>query len=88
MVGSVNPRATLEILADAARWVSGAYYLTFPDASGPIRFVKLKSILRTVTRLLKLCQQLDGNDELAAAISRQADAVASQRIVNDIMPAR
>jgi xylose isomerase len=89
MVGSVNPRATLEFLWQMQRdGYQGAYYFdTFPDASGldPVREAEIN--IATVTRLLKLCQQLDGNDELAAAISRQ-DAVASQRIVNDIMLAR
>ena len=89
MVGSVNPRATLEFLWQMQRdGYQGAYYFdTFPDASGldPVREAEINIV--TVTRLLKLCARLNDNDELTSAISRQ-DAVASQRIVNDIMLAR
>ncbi len=89
MVGSVNPRATLEFLWQMQRdGYQGAYYFdTFPDASGldPVREAELNII--TVKRLLKLCDQLEGNAELTDAISRQ-DAVSSQQIVNDIMLAR
>lgn len=89
MVGSVNPRATLEFLWQMQRdGYQGAYYFdTFPDASGldPVREAEIN--IATVTRLLKLCARLNDNDELTSAISRQ-DAVASQRIVNDIMLAR
>jgi xylose isomerase len=89
MVGSVNPRATLEFLWQMQRdGYRGAYYFdTFPDASGldPIR--EAESNIATVTRLLRLCDQLHDNAALLAAIERQ-DAVASQQIVNDIMLAR
>ena len=89
MVGSVNPRATLEFLWQMQRdGYRGAYYFdTFPDASGldPIR--EAESNIATVTRLLRLCDQLNDNAALLAAIGRQ-DAVASQQIVNDIMLAR
>ena len=48
----------------------------------PIR--EAESNIATVTRLLRLCDQLHDNAALLAAIERQ-DAVASQQIVNDII---
>ncbi|HKM98639.1 MAG TPA: TIM barrel protein [Buttiauxella sp.] len=89
MVGSVNPRATLEFLLQMKRdGYKGAYYFdTFPDASGmdPVR--EAETNIATVTRLLKLCEKLENNPALNEAISRQ-DAVASQQIVNDVMLAQ
>lgn len=89
MVASVNPRATLEFLWQMQRdGYQGAYYFdTFPDASGldPVR--EAETNIATVKRLLKLCEKLNDNTELMAAISRQ-DAVASQQIINDIMLAK
>ena len=86
MVASVNPKATLEFLWQMKRdGYQGAYYFdTFPDASGldPVR--EAEANIATVTRLLKLCDKLDDNAELHAAISQQ-DAVASQLIINDIL---
>ncbi len=89
MVASVNPRATLEFLWQMQRdGYQGAYYFdTFPDASGldPVR--EAETNIATVKRLLKLCEKLNDNNELLAAIGRQ-DAVASQQIINDIMLAK
>ena len=89
LVASVNPRATLEFLWQMQRdGYQGAYYFdTFPDASGldPVR--EAETNIATVKRLLKLCEKLNDNNELLAAISRQ-DAVASQQIINDIMLAK
>ncbi|CAM3795367.1 hypothetical protein BS639_18080 [Rouxiella silvae] len=86
MVASVNPKATLEFLWQMKRdGYQGAYYFdTFPDASGldPVR--EAQANIATVKRLLKLCEKLDDNPALHAAISQQ-DAVASQLIINDIM---
>jgi len=86
MVASVNPKATLEFLWQMKRdGYQGAYYFdTFPDASGldPVR--EAQANIATVKRLLKLCEKLDDNQALHAAISQQ-DAVASQLIINDIM---
>jgi L-rhamnose isomerase len=89
MVASVNTRATLEFLWQMKKdGYQGAYYFdTFPDASGldPVREAEIN--IATVKRLLGLCDQLDGNNELALAIQNQ-DAVASQKIVNDILFAK
>ncbi|MGO4744201.1 TIM barrel protein [Serratia quinivorans] len=89
MVGSVNPRATLEFLLQMKRdGYKGAYYFdTFPDASGldPVR--EAETNIATVLRLLKLCEKLENNPALTEAISRQ-DAVASQQIVNNVMLAQ
>ncbi|AFE57191.1 xylose isomerase domain-containing protein TIM barrel [Rahnella aquatilis HX2] len=89
MVGSVNPRATLEFLLQMKRdGYKGAYYFdTFPDASGldPVR--EAETNIATVIRLLKLCEKLENNPALNEAISRQ-DAVATQQIVNDVMLAQ
>ncbi|WP_300003886.1 TIM barrel protein [uncultured Cedecea sp.] len=86
MVGSVNPRATLEFLWQMQRdGYQGAYYFdTFPDASGldPVR--EAETNIATVMHLLKMSEQLNNNSALLEAISRQ-DAVASQQIVNAIM---
>jgi len=86
MVASVNPKATLEFLWRMQRdGYQGAYYFdTFPDASGldPVR--EAEANIATVKRLLKLCEKLDDNQALRAAIGEQ-DAVASQLIINDIM---
>lgn len=86
MVGSVNPRATLEFLWQMQRdGYQGAYYFdTFPDASGldPVR--EAETNIATVMHLLKMSEQLNHNSALQEAISRQ-DAVASQQIVNAIM---
>jgi len=86
MVASVNPKATLEFLWQMQRdGYQGAYYFdTFPDASGldPVR--EAEANIATVKRLLKLCEKLDDNQALRAAIGEQ-DAVASQLIINDIM---
>jgi hypothetical protein len=85
-VASVNPKATLEFLWQMQRdGYQGAYYFdTFPDASGldPVR--EAEANIATVKRLLKLCEKLDDNQALRAAIGEQ-DAVASQLIINDIM---
>lgn len=89
MVGSVNPRATLEFIWQMQRdGYQGAYYFdTFPDASGldPVR--EAETNIATVKRFLKLSEKLNNNTELSDAIARQ-DAVTSQQIVNDIMLAR
>ncbi|WED25780.1 sugar phosphate isomerase/epimerase [Vibrio sp. DW001] len=86
MVASVNSRATLEFLLQMKRdGYQGAYYFdTFPDASGldPVREAELN--IKTVKRLLNICEDLEKSKELQDAISQQ-DAVTAQYIVDDIM---
>ena len=86
MVGSVNIRATIELIYKLRQAnFDGAYYFdTFPDASGmdPVREAEVN--IETVHRFIKMADKLAAMPELAEAISHQ-DSPASQKIVNDVI---
>ncbi len=89
MVGSVNLRATLELIYKLRKeHFDGAYYFdTFPDASGmdPVREAEVN--IETVLRLIALADRLAAMPELDEAIARQ-DSPATQKIVNDVILSR
>ncbi|MBO8416370.1 MAG: TIM barrel protein [Proteobacteria bacterium] len=86
MVGSVNLRATLELIYKLRKeHFDGAYYFdTFPDASGMDPVKEAEVNIQTVLRLIELADKLAAMPELDEAIARQ-DSPASQRIVNDLI---
>ncbi|MFO1075700.1 MAG: sugar phosphate isomerase/epimerase family protein [Geminicoccaceae bacterium] len=86
MVAAVHPRATLELLCQIRRdgYDGVLYFDTFPDASGLDPVAECAANIATVRRLLTIAARVDGDNRLSAALSRQ-DAVASQRIVNELM---
>ncbi|MEP0521122.1 MAG: sugar phosphate isomerase/epimerase family protein [Hyphomicrobiales bacterium] len=83
MVGSVNTKATLELLWQIKRdgYVGAIYFDTFPDASGldPVR--ECEANIATVEGLLKAVDRLQSDNRMNEAVANQ-DAVTSQQIVN------
>jgi sugar phosphate isomerase/epimerase len=86
MVGSVHMRSTLELLRQIRRdgYDGALYFDTFPDASGLDPVAECEANIATVNRLLKIADSLDADNRLGDAQARQ-DAVASQRIVNEVL---
>ena len=83
MVGSVNTKATLELLWQIRRdgYQGAIYFDTFPDASGldPVR--ECEANIETVEGLLHVADRLDADNRLGQAVAQQ-DAVSAQVIVN------
>lgn len=83
MVGSVNTKATLELLWQIRRdgYQGAIYFDTFPDASGldPVR--ECEANIETVEGLLRVADRLDADNRLGQAVAQQ-DAVSAQVIVN------
>ncbi|MGJ8584726.1 MAG: sugar phosphate isomerase/epimerase family protein [Marinosulfonomonas sp.] len=83
MVGSVNTKATLELLWQIRRdgYQGAIYFDTFPDASGldPVR--ECEANIATVEGLLRVADKLDADNRLGEAVAQQ-DAVSAQVIVN------
>lgn len=83
MVGSVNTKATLELLWQIRKdgYDGAIYFDTFPDASGldPVRECEMN--IETVQGLLRAADRLDADNRLNTAISKQ-DAITTQGIVN------
>ncbi|MBX3567827.1 MAG: TIM barrel protein [Rhizobiaceae bacterium] len=83
MVGAVHLRSTLELLHQIRRdgFDGALYFDTFPDVSGLDPVAECEVNIETVRRLLKVSEDLAGDNGLAEALALQ-DAVAGQRIVN------
>jgi L-rhamnose isomerase len=83
MVGSVNTKATLELLWQICKdgYDGAIYFDTFPDASGldPVR--ECEANIATVEGLLRAVDRLNADNRLGEAVALQ-DAVSSQQIVN------
>lgn len=83
MVGSVNTKATLELLWQIRKdgYDGALYFDTFPDASGldPVR--ECETNIATVEGLLSAVDRLEADNRLGQAVDNQ-DAVTSQQIVN------
>lgn len=83
MVGSVNTKATLELLWQIRKdgYQGAIYFDTFPDASGldPVR--ECEANIATVEGLLRVADRLDADNRLGQAVAKQ-DAVSAQVIVN------
>lgn len=83
MVGSVNTKATLELLWQIRKdgYDGAIYFDTFPDASGldPVR--ECEANIATVEGLLCAVDRLTADNRLTEAVATQ-DAVRSQHIVN------
>lgn len=86
MVGSVNTKATLELLWQIRKdkYDGAIYFDTFPDASGldPVR--ECEANIATVKGLLRAVDRLNADNRLLEAVATQ-DAVSSQQIVNAAM---
>ena len=83
MVGTVNLKATLELLWQVRRdgYTGPIYFDTFPDATGldPVR--ECEANIATCTVLLAAADRLESDNALSGAIARQ-DPIAAQQIVN------
>lgn len=86
MVGSVNTKATLELLWQIRKdgYDGAIYFDTFPDASGldPVR--ECEANIATVEGLLRAVDRLNADNRLSEAVVLQ-DAVSSQQIVNSAL---
>ena len=83
MVGSVNTKATLELLVQIQKdgYDGAIYFDTFPDASGLDPVAECEANIATVEGLLRAANRLNADTRLGEAVGRQ-DAVTSQQIVN------
>lgn len=83
MVGSVNTKATLELLWQIRKdgYDGAIYFDTFPDASGLDPVHECETNIETVQGLLRAVDRLDADNRLNSAIAKQ-DAVTTQGIVN------
>ncbi|MEO9651895.1 MAG: TIM barrel protein [Roseobacter sp.] len=83
MVGSVNTKATLELLVQIQNdgYDGAIYFDTFPDASGLDPVAECEANIATVETLLRAASRLTADNRLGHAIAQQ-DAVKSQQIVN------
>ncbi len=83
MVGSVNTKATLELLVQIQKdgYDGAIYFDTFPDASGLDPVAECEANIATVESLLRAADRLTADNRLGEAVGRQ-DAVTSQQIVN------
>lgn len=86
MVGSVNIRATIELIYKLRQEnFGGAYYFdTFPDASGMDPVKEAEVNIEMVNRFIKMADKLAAMPELQAAIDEQ-NSPASQKIVSDVI---
>lgn len=83
MVGSVNTKATLELLWQIRKdgYDGALYFDTFPDASGLDPVKECETNIATVEGLLVAVDRLEADNRLNEAMSQQ-DAVTTQQIVN------
>lgn len=83
MVGSVNTKATLELLWQIKKdgYEGAIYFDTFPDASGLDPVKECEANIATVKGLMAAIVRLEADNRLSDAIAKQ-DAVSSQIIVN------
>lgn len=86
MVGAVHLRSTLELLKQVRQdgYDGPLYFDTFPDNSGLDPVAECEANISTALRLMKIADRLDVDNRLSEALSNQ-DAVASQRIVNELL---
>ena len=83
MAGSVNTKATLELLWQMKKdgYDGVIYFDTFPDASGldPVR--ECECNIETVKGLMDVAERLNQDNRLGKALSEQ-DAITTQNIIN------
>lgn len=86
MAGSVNTKATLELLWQIKRdgYDGTIYFDTFPDASGLDPVKECECNIETVRSLMKVADQLEADNRLIKALTEQ-DAVTTQRIINSAL---
>ena len=86
MVGTVHPVATVELFCELDRigYDGVIYFDTFPDHSGLDPVEEARTNITVTERFREVARELAGNNQLAAAISRQ-DATMSQRIVAEAL---
>jgi xylose isomerase len=86
MAGSVHLVQTLELLyvLDRIGFSNAIYFDTFPDAVGLDPVNECGTNITAVEGMMRMVDKLRGNQQLAAAITRQ-DAVASQRILQSVL---
>jgi sugar phosphate isomerase/epimerase len=89
MVGAVHEQATLELLREVRRggFDGAIYFDTFPDASGLDPVAECAANIRTVRRMLRAVEQMDGDNRLADAQSRQ-DPITAQEIARTVLAGR
>ena len=83
MVGSVNIRATLELIWKLRKEnFNGSYYFdTFPDASGTDPVSECEANIQMVNKLIEIADKLNSDEDLEKAINMQ-DSPLSQLVVN------
>jgi xylose isomerase len=86
MVGAVHSIQTIELLRQIRRdgYDGAIYFDTFPDMTGLDPVHECEVNIKTVKRMLKIVDRLDGDNRLSGAIDRQ-DAVSAQAILQEAM---
>lgn len=86
MVGSVNTKATLELLWQIKKdgYDGAIYFDTFPDASGLDPVLECETNIATAQKLMAIADRLSADNGLTSAIAQQ-DAVTAQQIVNRVL---
>ncbi len=86
MVGAVHSIQTIELLRQIRRdgYDGAIYFDTFPDMTGLDPVHECEVNIKTVQRMLKVVDRLDGDNRLSGAIDRQ-DAVSAQAILQEAM---
>jgi xylose isomerase len=86
MVGAVHSIQTIELLRQIRRdgYDGAIYFDTFPDMTGLDPVHECEVNIKTVKRMLKVVDRLDGDNRLSGAIDRQ-DAVSAQAILQEAM---
>lgn len=86
MVGSVNTKATLELLWQIKKdgYDGAIYFDTFPDASGLDPVQECEANIATVEGLLQAAERLGADNRLGDAIALQ-DAVTAHQVVNSAL---
>ena len=86
MVGAVHPIQTIELLRQARSdgFEGAIYFDTFPDLTGLDPVKECETNIAMVKSMLRIIDELDGDNSLSGAIARQ-DAVAAQAIVRRAM---
>ena len=86
MAASVHPVQTLELLREIKRagYRGAIYFDTFPDATGLDPVAECEANIAVVEAMLATVDELDRDNRLGDALSRQ-DPVAGQVVVRNAM---
>ncbi len=84
MVGTVHTIQTIELLyvLEQAKYDRAIYFDTFPDITGLDPIAECEANIATVEAMRKVVENLRGNNQFNAAISKQ-DAVTSNTIIRE-----